>query len=374
MRFARLPIENLRRRPMRTGLTMVGIGMAVAGFLMMMGLARGLERGWVGNFVERRTDVLVVRKGAVEILATSISASLVGVLRTRPEIADATAELIDLVPIDDGSNGVACGWPPDSYLWDTIRITAGRRPESHSREVVVGEAVAAALRVHPNDRIRLLDEDFTVVGISSQSGVLIGNAILMPLSTLQRLINRDGQVTAIHVRLAHQAGAGSTHTLDDLERLAAGFPGLTFTRTEDLSETNRILGLVRALAWIMSAIGLLMGVVVLTNTLLMSVAERTREIGTLTALGWSRGRVVVMILLEALVLALVGGLAGIGVGTLAIHRVTQVSVVRGFVEPDVSFALGVQTAVAAVVLGLAASAYPAWRAASMSTAAALRHE
>jgi putative ABC transport system permease protein len=372
MRFVTIPFVNLARRPLRTGLTMLGVGMAVGGYVMMMGFSRGVERGWVGNIVDRRTDVFVVRRDAVEILATSVADTLVDVLRQRREVAEATAELIDIVLLESGDSAIICGWPPDSYLWDTIRIEEGRRPLPAGREVVIGETVAVALGIRTGGVLRLLDQTFSVVGVSSQSGVLIGSALVMPLSGLQQLLSREHQVTAIHLRLAHPAGTRTDQT--GLDRLSASFPGLTFTKTEDLGRTNRILGLLRAVAWITSSIGLLMGVVVVVNTLLMSVAERTHEIGTLTAVGWSRARVMQMIVVEGVVVSLTGGLIGTAAGALAIQWLARASIVRGFVEPQVSGALVVETTIAALLVGLAASAYPAWRAATMPAAAALRHE
>ena len=372
MRFVRIPFVNLARRRVRTGLTILGVGMAVASYIMMMGLARGLERGWVGNIAQRHTDVLVVRKGAIEILATSINASMVDALRRQPDVADSTAELVDLVSIENGDSVVICGWPPDSYLWDTIRIREGRRPAPNGREVVVGETVASVLGTRTGSDIRLLDQTFTIVGVSHQSGVLIGSAVEMPLSNLQHLLGREGQVTAIHLRMVRPDKPNTTGRV--LDRLSAQFPALMFTRTEDLANTNRIVGLLRSIAWITSSIGLLMGVVVLVNTLLISVTERTREIGTLTALGWSRARVMRMILLESLGVSFAGGLVGTGAGSLAVQWLASATIVRGFVEPQVSVGLVLETVVAALLLGLAASVYPAWRAAAMPTAAALRYE
>jgi putative ABC transport system permease protein len=372
MRFVRIPFANLARRPMRTGLTMVGVGMAVASYIMMMGLARGLERSWAGSIVERRTDVFVVRKGAIEILSTSIDASVVETLRQQPEVAEATAELVDLVSIESGDSALVCGWPAHSYLWETLGIKEGRKPAPDKREVVIGESVASVLGSRVGSGIRLIDQDLTIVGVSHQSGVLIGSAVVMPLSTMQHLFNREGQVTAIHLRMATRADVGADG--QDLAGLSARFPALTFTKTEDVANTNRVVGLLRAIASLTSSIGLLMGVVVLVNTLLMSVAERTREIGTLTALGWSSRLVMRMILLEALVVSMVGGVVGIAAGAMGVQWLARATVVRGFVEPQVSTGLMVETLVAALLLGLAASVYPAWRAATMPTAAALRHE
>jgi putative ABC transport system permease protein len=358
MHFARIPVENIRRRPVRTALTVIGLGMAVACFVMLIGLSRGLERGWVGSIVERRTDVLAVRKGPFEVVSTSVDASLAVALGQRPGVAAATPELLDLVTLDDGSNAIAFGWAPGSYLWETVRFKEGRVPGGESHEVVLGEMVAAALGMKSGASLRLLDQSFTVVGVSTDSGTLMGNAILMPLSTLQALLDRGGRATNIQVRLADRG---------DPERQAATIAGLArdyrnlmFTKTNDLADSNRVMRFTRALAWITAMIGLLIGVVVTANTLLMSVTERTREIGTLTALGWSRQRVMALVMTEALVISAAGGAFGIFLGAALLRAFAQASIVRGFVEPRLSL----------LCLGRPADALPACSASPVEFAGA----
>jgi putative ABC transport system permease protein len=372
MHFVRIPIENIGRRPVRTTLTVIGLGMAVACFVLLIGLSRGLERGWVGSIVERRTDLLAVRKGPFEVVSTSVDASLAGMLGRQPGVVAATPELLDLVGLDDGSTAIAFGWVPGAYLWETVRLKEGRLPRGEAPEVVVGEIVAAAMGLKPGASLHLLDESFAVVGVSTDEGVLMGNAIVMPLAALQALLDREGRATNIQLKLA-DVGEPEAQAAT-IGALARHYPNLMFTRTRDLVESNRVMRFTRALAWITAVIGLLIGVVVTANTLLMSVTERTREIGTLTALGWSRGRVMTLIMAEALAISVAGGLIGIGLGAVLLRAFAEVSIVRGFVDPQLSLSLLAETAVATVLVGLAASGWPAWRAASIVTAEALRHE
>jgi putative ABC transport system permease protein len=110
------------------------------------------------------------------------------------------------------------------------------------------------------------------------------------------------------------------------------------------------------------------------NTLLMSVLERTREIGVLRALGWRRRHVLGMVLQEALVLGAVGGSVGVAIGLGLTWLVTLIPGLFGSIEPVYSPELFVQAVVVALGAGLLGGLYPAWRATRMHPAEALRYE
>lgn len=373
MHFARVPVRNLCARPVRTALTIFGVSVAAAGFVVMMGLSEGLDRAWASSLEARGTDVLAMRKGAVEILSTSLPDSMAEALKQVPGIADAAGELADMVSLEDGSAAIVFGWASDSYLWRSVRLATGRLPGGDDRDVlVIGQTTATALGIHVGDRLRLLDRVFDVVGVSRSGSALVNTAMVLPLESFQRLLNREGQVTAFHLRL--ERSTHREHPAAVIEELERRFPTLVFTETQDLADTNFVLGLLRALAWIASTIGLVMGTVIVMNTLLMSVSERTREIGVLTVLGWSPQRVTGMILLEATVVSTVGGVIGAAMGSLAVQWLATATIVRGFIEPQASPLLLLEAAVAAVITGTCAAVYPAWRATGASPAAALRYQ
>src|SRR6202023_3147459 len=114
-----------------------------------------------------------------------------------------------------------------------------------------------------------------------------------------------------------------------IEKLA---PNLTATATRDFVKTLTEIKLAKAMAWLTSLIALLIGTFGMMNTMVMSIHERTREIGTLRAVGWRKGRVMRMILMEALLLSLVGALVGTLGSLLLLNVMTQVPPVNGFVD------------------------------------------
>jgi putative ABC transport system permease protein len=110
------------------------------------------------------------------------------------------------------------------------------------------------------------------------------------------------------------------------------------------------------------------------NTMLMSVSERTREIGLLLALGWRRRTVMQLIFGEAVLLALAGGIVGIGLGLGLIWGLEHLEVMRGKIDAVVSLPFLLAALALSVVLGVGGSLYPALRAARLRPAQALRRE
>jgi putative ABC transport system permease protein len=188
---------------------------------------------------------------------------------------------------------------------------------------------------------------------------------------VQTLLNREDSVTLIHLRVTQsdnpEAVAATT------ARLQAAAPEAVFTATAELGATNDIVGLLDAIAWATSAIALFMGAVIVANTLTMAVTERTQEIGLLSAVGWSRSRILRMILLEGLVLGTIGGVIGCAAGAAAAYWIASLPVIGGFLEPEATPMLILQVFLCIVLLGCVGALLPAWRASRIQPAEALRH-
>jgi len=116
---------------------------------------------------------------------------------------------------------------------------------------------------------------------------------------------------------------------------------------------------------------LIVGVLGVTNTMLMSVFERQQEIAILLALGWRRIRIVRMILLESALLGLLGGVVGIGLGVLGIQLMKSAPAIRGLLEPDLSLNLVLIAVTIAVSVGVLSGFYPAWRSSRLTPSLAL---
>ena len=136
--------------------------------------------------------------------------------------------------------------------------------------------------------------------------------------------------------------------------------------------TSQGFHIARAMSWSTSLLAIIVGVLGVMNTMLMTVFERTHEIGILLAVGWKRRRIVTMVLCESALLGLLGGITGVALGAAGL-TILGTTHLHGLLEPDLSPKLLLTSVVIAVVVGVISGLYPAWRSSRLSPSLALLH-
>jgi len=352
---------------------MLGIAVAVGSLIALVGMSRGLEVAWTNSISERGTHIVAVKKGSVEILTASLDEGIADELREIKGVQSVSGELVDLIQLDSGDSVLLIGWGTGSFLWDTLQLSEGDMPaRDRSGEVVIGQSIAEKLEAAPGDTLLIHNREFRVSGIFRQKGVMSNNSITVPLKAMQELLQRHDKVTQFNLRIDDKDNPESVRALKGL--LQEKFKGLSFQETGEMAENNEILKLLRAVVWGISIISLIMALVIILNTLLMSVTERTREIGIFLAVGWNEDRILAMFVLEGLLLSSVGSTAGTFMGMYGLQRLAEHPRLQGFIELDIAMSLLLQVAAAAILLGLLGSLLPAWRAMKLNTIEALRYE
>jgi len=382
MRLTTFILKNLLRRPVRSLLTGIGVALAVGAVVALVGISQGFERAFVDLLQRRNVDLMVVRAGKTERLTSTLDESIGRRLAELPEVETVIPGLMDMVSFPEAdliSVGVQ-GWPPDSVLFDDIEIVAGRRLEPGDKgAVMLGTILARNLEKKVGDTIEIDMEPFRVVGIYQSFNVYENGSAVMLLSELQHLMDREGQVTGFQVVLkdAPDKARIIERVRQKIEALtdAQGRPlKLAALPTRKYVDSTLQIRIARASAWLTSVVALVIGTVGMLNTMIMSVFERTREIGILRAIGWRRWRIMVTILGESLLLcvagAVVGSLAAVGL-TKWLSTLPRAA---GYVQGDIAPVVLAQGFVLAVLVGLLGGAYPAYRGASLSPTEAIRHE
>jgi putative ABC transport system permease protein len=374
MHFIALIFKNLLRRPARSLLTIVGLGVSVGAMVSLVGLASGFERSFLEHYSQRGVDLIVQRASqGTETLNNGLPEKLGTELAKVPGVRQVLTRLFDQVSFErDGIIGVIIGgWPIGSPLFDRLTILNGRQlAVGDKRKAMVGRVLAAHLGKMVGDEIELYNEPFEIVGIFESPTMFENGGVVVPLEELQRLMHRPGEVSGYTISAERpMSEAGTEELRQRIERLA---PRLAVSATADFVENFNQIRVGRAVAWSISAVALVIGAIGMLNTMFMSVFERTKEIGLLRAIGWRRGRIVRMVVGESLLLSLAGGVGGIVLGVPSAKLLSMMPNIAEISEGVVSVPAMLEGLTVAILIGAAGAIYPALWSAGLLPTEALR--
>jgi putative ABC transport system permease protein len=374
VRFISLIAKNVLHRPVRTILTTVGLAVAISAVIILVGISWNFQNSFLAIYSTKGIDLVVVRAGASNQLSSSLEMKMREKLRQIEGVADLAPSLVDTVGFEDKNlvSVLVDGWIPGSILFRGIRLLEGRALQPGDKKaVMLGRVLALTLDKKAGDRVNIAGEPFDVVGIFESDSWFENGSLTMPLTTLQTMMGRENQVTGFLI----QATSSDARAIDALrKRIESAIPGVAATPARDHVMGDTQIRLAKAMAWTTAAVALVLGSVGMLNTMLMSIFERTREIGILRAVGWRRRRVLALVLGEALVIALIGTTLGTLLAVLGLKVLTLAPTARGFIDPN----LPPQVLIIALVMGVGLSVlgglYPAARAAALEPTEALRYE
>lgn len=368
MTLTEFAFNNMKRRPARTLFTIVGIALAIGTAVAMLALGRGINESISKGIEEHGVEFVVTQRRSTDMLNARLPEDLVASIAAVPGVKSATGQLFAFAMTGDDRQVLLSGWQAGSDAWNAIPLKEGRLPAPGTRQVLIGDAIADSMEVGIGEEIDIFDEYWQIAGITGYQTVMNRGIIILPLSLLQEAALREGQISMISVRLDPALDEQAAEALRG--RIATQF-AVTVSETSEVIKDDYNIRFQRAVAGAISAMALTMGALNLLSTMLMSVQERTREIGMLTAMGWNTRRVVSLIMLEGLLIGIAGCIGGIGVGVFA-------SRMFGFLDVGdfVSFMPATGDLLLPLALALplcaAGAAYPAWRAVQLLPAEAMR--
>jgi putative ABC transport system permease protein len=383
-----LALGNLLRRPLRSGLTIIGVLIGMAAIVALWSLSSGLSRSLDRQFSQLGYDLVLILPSSPGSFGPPPPMELdLDVLKGIDGLAQLGALLRQTLPVQAGEiqgflniNGLS----PDMLAMTAsfaarFDLSEGRLFQDGQSEAVLGSRAAADLKLTLDSSLSINKESFRVVGVLQAGGTAeTDSAIYVPLSALWEAMGKRNIVTLAVARAKPDYDVETLASNLDRAIRQVGGPTVTIQTAKRLAQIiNDVLSALRGVLSGIAAIALLVGGIGLTNTMYMAVLERTREIGILKALGARRVQILLLFTFEAGLLGLVGGAFGLILGLALSGSVTLIAaqLFRGVAfAPAVTPELVLGSLGFAFALGAVAGLLPSLRAARLRPIEALRYE
>lgn len=380
---------NLRSIPQRWGPSLViiiGLAGVVAVFTALLAMAQGFQATLKDS--GRTDNAIVLRGGSGAELNSGVGGDSAQLIKLGPGIRKAgdgqplaSGELIVITELMkkgetmNAANVTLRGVEPASFeLRPQLRMIEGRKFEPGLREIIVGAGVARQFDgAGVGQVLRMRGSDWTVVGLF-EAGDANDSEMWADAGTAQSAFNRGSGFSAVRV------GLESPEALETLKTALAADPRLTVEVLQEQAyysaQTGQFRAMVSVLAGVVTLIMALGAIFAALNTMYAAVATRTREIATLRAIGFGAMPVLVSVMIEAIVLAFIGGAIGALLAWALFDNLSVSTLGQSFTQVvfafQVSLGLVLAGLVIAVAIGFIGGLLPAIRAARMQVTTALR--
>ena len=305
------------RRRIRTTLSLLGVAVGIAAIVAFHSIGDGFVESIRTAVRETQAHVVMFSSDASDLAMSRVNLEdkrkvleLEGVL----EVAEGTIFFVSASSLRDprAQPGVLLfGRDPGGRL---VRKYAnadleGRMYRNES-EVMLGYLVARKLGKKPGDPIRFFQKDFTIAGVFKVGAPMENGAIVVANSVIQEELRMGDAFSIGFIYLQNPEQVDAM-----IAKIQAAIPCREVIQASEVTEHfSDQLQYIDWFVWIISLVAVIVGGLGVLNTMLMSVSERVREIGTLRAVGWGRGMVIRLILMEGLLITAAGGAVGVGVG------------------------------------------------------------
>ncbi|TGE32832.1 FtsX-like permease family protein [Desulfosporosinus sp. Sb-LF] len=386
MRLTDISIQNLRRRKMRSALLVISVIIGMASIIFLYTTTQAMKEDVANKLDQFGSNILILPDtgeamtfGGITVEApiqtNELNMSLIPLMKTiknKETLATIAPKLLVDTKIE-GQEILLLGvdFPQELRLkkwWKLDGLAKNQIPTAN--EVILGSEVARSLGLSPKQTITIKGQDFTVAGIVQPTGSTENDqAVFIDLAVLQKLSNRPNAISLIEA-----AAFCYTCPIDEVtKQLTAILPGTKVTALRSTLESrNDTISKFNLFARSVSLILFLASSLVITMTMKSSVEERTREIGILRAIGFRKRHIIQIVLTEAGLLSVLGGLLGYLIGMGAAVSFGSV-LVNAQVQIPWQFNLLVYGLSASFLIGFIASLYPAWKAARLDPTDSLRY-
>ena len=348
-------------------MSVAGIALGVALVMLFTGLARGMSNDLQRRASNVRAELIFMRPGAVQLMSTT--ANLDTRYVDRLKAIDGVEEALPVIRhFSQGSGGIGIE-QIDGVDWDAyasmngLSLVEGRSPQN-TNEVVIDETKARNNNLRIGDPIKTIGKkEYRIVGIYTPES---GARVKMSLAAMQEALQDTGKCTFIFLKLRD-----SDQVEAMAKRIDQELPGNTIQPTRDVfTSFEKSIPYLGVFLRVLVGLAAVVSALVVMLAMYTTITERTREIGILKAMGASRGYIVGIIEKEAILISIIGLVAGFAVSIVAgflIHRAYGLVFEYSWTWAIVAAAIG-------LIGGVLGALYPAWRASNLDAVNALAYE
>ena len=390
-----IALENLRQQKLRSYLTLAGIVIGIVIIVALVSVGQSMQKSIERQFESLGMNAIFLEPGNESSLATTAIARTIKEEDVR--LVESVPHVKEVVPFYEGSATMKKG---DE---ETGVIILGIRPEQipalenigyigikEGRAITKGDKYNMVIyedftknafkdEIKLRERLEVNDVSMRVVGISkpmSFMGFGFSNMIIVSKDSARELFNvKDPMELMITVTDKSKIKEAKARIEYVLEKAHGEKDFYLMSSEEILQASGIVLSLVQIILLGIASISIVVGGVGIMNTMLMSVIERTREIGVMKAIGATNSRVLSLFLAESAIIGAIGGIIGIAIGLLIAYSITVIAGMANFDLPFVAdFGLLLAIFIFSIAIGAAAGYVPAKRAASLDPVEALHYE
>lgn len=387
MNYIGLIIKNPFRNKTRTSLAIVGISVGIMVIVALGLVTSGLQSSTQSTLKAGSAEITVSQAGSNHQTGSSsgsINVSRVTDIKSISGVKE-TAGILSVTVINGtvsteptmGQGGMTIiGIESSKLNLEGISSVNGTIFNDNANEIVIGKSFAENQNKSVGDTIDLFNQTFKITGIYETGNMMTDMGAFVSLTKLQNLsaqnqTTNNTKISNILVKVTDNANVTSVS-----QAIKDAYPNelSTTTAAEQAERMNSALSVINDASWAISLLAIFIGGVGVVNTMIMSVFERTREIGVLKAVGWKSRRILGMILGESIVLTLIAGVIGTIVGIVAVEVGIMALGAGTILKPVFSLDIFIRAFGIALLVGIIGGIYPAYRASRLAPTEALRYE
>ncbi len=369
MSFLKFIIKNPFRRKTSATLAIVGIAIGIIVIVALGGITDGLINTFEDTIHAGGADFSISGKetGDSAYGTNTIDASWTDKIANVSGVDEAYPIYVVVTSVGDDYMKSLIGVDPQGITLADISIKEGRIFKDDANELVIGDIYAEDNDYKIGDTIDVDGEDFEIVGIIETGDQSMAGGVFTSISKVGELMDDEDSITNIYVKV--NKGADAQEVADRIDA-KYGDDIKTITSIMEMEQMANMLNMIQGTTWAISLLAIIVGGLGIINTMLMSVFERTREIGVLKAVGWSNRKILTMIVGESVVITIVSAIIGSVIGYLVCTLLSPQIGITPLFTPKIF----IQAFVIAIIVGVIGGLYPAIKAVKLPPTEALRYE